>query len=176
MKSANRTQLVIIVLIAALSLAGSYVLFFYAQSSGEFATTNHGEFVVPPTTVQQLGWDIEGSGSSSTTRWWLWIVASTCDDVCRGTIKNMRALHILLNKEAGRVRRGFTGPGQEALTPWLADYPGLTQVSLVDRESVADGIYIVDPNGNLVLFYPLDTDPKPVLEDLKKLLKMSQIG
>ena len=39
-----------------------------------------------------------------------------------------------------------------------------------------EGIYIVDPNGNLVFSYPLDINPKLLLADLKRLLKVSQIG
>ena len=175
MSAANRTQLIAIVLIAALSLGGSYALFYYTRSSGEFATTNHGEFVVPPSTVAQLGWEVEGRNSTG-RRWWVWTVASTCDEVCRASIKNMRAVHILLNKEAGRVRRGITTTMQEPLPAWTAAYPKLTQVSVAQPERVAEGIYIVDPNGNLVFFYPLGTDPKSVLEDLKKLLEVSQIG
>ncbi len=38
------------------------------------------------------------------------------------------------------------------------------------------GAYIVDPLGNLVLWYPYDNVGKPLLEDLKRLLKVSQIG
>ena len=175
MKARSRSQLIIIVLIAALSLGGSYALFYYTRSSGGFATTNHGEFVVPPRTVTQLGWEVEGQNGTG-RRWWVWTVASSCEEMCRATIKHMRAVHILLNKEAGRVRRGITTSGQVPLPEWIADYPELAQVSVAPRQRPAEGVYIVDPNGNLVFFYPLQTDPKSVLEDLKKLLKVSQIG
>ena len=35
---------------------------------------------------------------------------------------------------------------------------------------------VVDPLGNLVMHYPLEAAGKPVLEDLQRLLKVSQIG
>ncbi|MCZ6712295.1 MAG: hypothetical protein O7B25_18175 [Gammaproteobacteria bacterium] len=38
------------------------------------------------------------------------------------------------------------------------------------------GAYVVDPLGNLVLWYPLADAGEPVLDDLKVLLKVSQIG
>ena len=38
------------------------------------------------------------------------------------------------------------------------------------------GLYIVDPLGNLVLRYPLGAAGNSVLDDLKRLLKVSQIG
>lgn len=40
----------------------------------------------------------------------------------------------------------------------------------------AGRIYIVDPLGNLMMSYAADAKPKGLLEDLKKLLKLSHIG
>jgi hypothetical protein len=40
----------------------------------------------------------------------------------------------------------------------------------------AGRIWIADPLGNLVLSYPRDTDPRGMIADLKKLLKLSHIG
>ena len=41
---------------------------------------------------------------------------------------------------------------------------------------MSPGVYIVDPNGNLVFFYEISVDPALIKEDLKRLLKVSQIG
>ena len=101
------------------------------------------------------------------------MLADDCNDACQTTVQNMRALHVLLNREADRVRRGFTGPVR---AEWVDAYPQMAAVTVADRASLKPGVYIIDPHGNLVLFYPMNTEPKPVLEDLKKLLKVSQIG
>jgi cytochrome oxidase Cu insertion factor (SCO1/SenC/PrrC family) len=168
----NRAQMISIMLVAFITLGGSYAIFYYAKTSGGWGTTNHGEFVSPATTTEQLGWQVEGDQR----KWWLWVVASDCDAACQATVKHMQAVHKLLNREADRVRRGFTGV-QGAYEPnWMSAYPGMAVVNVADPSNVKNGIYIVDPNGNLVLFYDLATEPKPVLEDLKKLLKVSQIG
>jgi hypothetical protein len=42
-----------------------------------------------------------------------------------------------------------------------------------DREH---SLYVVDPLGNLVMRYDAREDPKGLLTDLKKLLKLSHIG
>jgi hypothetical protein len=42
--------------------------------------------------------------------------------------------------------------------------------------SAAGRIYIVDPLGNLMMSYGPSSEPKGLLEDLKKLLKLSHIG
>jgi hypothetical protein len=40
----------------------------------------------------------------------------------------------------------------------------------------AGRIYIVDPLGNLMMSYARDAEPKGLLTDMKKLLKLSHIG
>ena len=37
-------------------------------------------------------------------------------------------------------------------------------------------ILLIDPLGNLMMRFPLSDDPKGMLEDIKKLLKLSRIG
>jgi len=44
------------------------------------------------------------------------------------------------------------------------------------QKRMPEGIYIIDPIGNFVFRYGVDGNPKDVLSDLKRLLKMSQIG
>jgi cytochrome oxidase Cu insertion factor (SCO1/SenC/PrrC family) len=45
-----------------------------------------------------------------------------------------------------------------------------------DLQLLKAGAYVVDPLGNLVLWYSYDDVGKPLLNDLKRLLKVSQIG
>jgi hypothetical protein len=54
-------------------------------------------------------------------------------------------------------------------------YPRLRFLS-GDVAALAGRIYIVDPHGNLVLWYPLHEAGEPVLQDIEQLLKVSQIG
>ena len=70
------------------------------------------------------------------------------------------------------MRRGLT-TGPSFVPP--EDQPDLVRISAGGRR-MDEGIYIVDPNGNLVFFYPIDINPKLLLADLKRLLKVSQIG
>ena len=44
-----------------------------------------------------------------------------------------------------------------------------------DRVS-ADRVYLIDPLGNLMMSYAADARPKGMLEDLKKLLRLSHVG
>lgn len=152
--------------IAFAALGIAYALFYYAQTSGTWGTTNHGAFVQPPTTVQQLG----VQGFATREKWWLWVVTPSCDDaVCSSKLQELRSLHILLNRDADRVMRALLHA-----QPVSNDDEHLHLFPM--PQELEPGVYIVDPLGNLVLRYPLDTEPKPVLEDLKRLLKLSQIG
>ena len=40
----------------------------------------------------------------------------------------------------------------------------------------AERVYIIDPLGNLMMYYPPVADPSGMLKDLRKLLKYSKIG
>ncbi len=172
----NRRMLLTMFAIAFLTLGGSYVLFYVARDGGVWGTTNQGSFVDPPVSVAELGiTDPEGRTLTEGGTWWLWVVTEReCLDACASAVHQLRQLHILLNKDADRVRRALvTGAGVE---PGLLDeYPALIHLTGT-LPALSEGVYIVDPIGNLVLHYPFEDAGKPVLTDLKKLLKLSQIG
>ena len=132
-RSSGRRQLTLILITAAMSLGGSYLLFF--------AT-------------------------------WLWTVTENCAEDCAKALKNLQATHILLNREAKRVRRAFSNNSGNFIPE---NQPDLKLVNTANQ-SVPEGIYIIDPNGNLVFRYAIVTNPKDILQDLKRLLKVSQIG
>lgn len=168
----GRTQLLVLFGIAFASLGIAWFTYFIARDGGLMGTTNNGNFVDPPRHVGSL--DLGDNSFNTREKWWLWYVADNCDQVCTKTMHDLKSAHVLLNRDSTRVARAM-------LT--LAAQPG--QLAGSEREKVEllkkpgdlqPGVYIVDPIGNLVLQYPVDTPPKPVLEDLKKLLKLSQIG
>ena len=166
----GRKQLLTIMAIAMITLGGSYLLFYLASSGSGWGTTNHGQFVTPPQNTAELGWAIP---EEEARHWFLWVVDNGCDATCQQMVKDLRALHILLSREAGRVRRAYTNLNGGEVDLGEA-YPKLHRIQT--SKPLPEGTYIVDPNGNLVLFYALDSNPKFILEDLKKMLKVSQIG
>ena len=170
-QSRNRKQMLAIIGIALVSLGGAYLLFYAAKQSGGWGTTNHGAFVEPPLSTAELGWQVEAPQE----KWWIWVVTDRCGDQCLRALQDLRALHVLLNRNQDRVRRGITGL-DGPVDAVLAAYPKMADVRITDANALRRGIYLVDPLGNLVLHYPLGVDPEFVLEDLRKLLKLSQIG
>lgn len=169
----GRRQLTLILITATLSLGGSYLLFFVTQDKAGWGTTNNGAFVNPPLNIEDIGWqDNKGIKVSTSGDWWLWTVTENCDEDCAKALKNLQATHILLNREAKRVRRAFSNHSGDFIPE---SQPDLKIINTVNQP-VPQGIYIIDPNGNLVLHYAIVTNPKDILQDLKRLLKVSQIG
>jgi hypothetical protein len=172
----SRTQLVVIVLIAVASLSGSYGFFYWVRGGSVWGTTNYGEFVTPPVQVADLRvTDVAGARFVRGDTWWLWVVVDAgCSAPCERALHQLRQLHVLLNRDAPRVRRALVSVGHQDLQASQDVYPGLAH--LVVAGPLRNGVFIVDPIGNLVLWYPFADAGKPVLEDLRRLLKLSQIG
>ncbi len=125
----------------------------------------------------------------------LYIDDSTCGEVCQRSLYNMRQARLAVGEDTHRVRRLMVltdGAAGTMLQEVLTEHAGLT-VAVAEPADLADFIaqfhvtpgddparekrlYILDPLGNLVLFYAPDADPKGMLEDLERLLKGSQIG
>ncbi len=172
-----RRQMLTIMAIAFVSLAGSYLLYYFAKSGTSWGTVNNGAFVEPPVSIADLAWRV-GDGDEEVERaWYLWVVAADCAEPCQRQVRDLRALHVLLNREADRLRRGFSNtrgtlPGDY----WLDEFKALKRIAWQPRKAIGEGIYIADPLGNLVFHYALDVDPKKIQADLKRLLKVSQIG
>lgn len=179
-KRSNRRQLLLIALIAAVSVGGSYALYFNTIDSGVWGTTNQGEFVNPPRNVPELGLtDAAGIPHVTGDVWWVWLVQDeSCAAPCNDVLTKMRNMHVLLNKDADRLRRAWVRSGGAEDSELTAQFPKLHQLFQAPKDGVQlpRGIYIVDPMGNLVFRYPVEEMGKPVLQDLKRLLKVSQIG
>lgn len=178
--TSSRTQLVLIVGIALASLGGAYLLFHLAGQGVLWGTSNHGTFVRPALTVDELNVRTDtGAPFETGGTWWLWVVPrGPCDAPCRQAVHRLRQLHVLLHRDAGRVRRALVGADAGAAS-LLAEYPRLEPLSgnlrsVVDR--LGEGVYVIDPLGNVVLHYRFDQVGEPLLDDLEQLLKVSRVG
>jgi cytochrome oxidase Cu insertion factor (SCO1/SenC/PrrC family) len=129
-------------------------------------------------------------------KWTLLYIGDTaCDDVCNNNLYKMRQVNIAQNENMKRVQRLYLARGESwSGTPGellQKEYPKMEVVLfstdqagqiapdfLVDGISMegAERVYIIDPLGNLMMYYPADADPGGMLKDLKKLLKYSKIG
>ena len=125
----------------------------------------------------------------------LYIGDADCDEVCNNNLYKMRQVNIAQNENMKRVQRMYL-VRDEAVPGMLVElldkeYPKMQVVLvpdalaeqfaadfLIDGVSMdaAERVYIIDPMGNLMMYYAADADPGGMLKDLKKLLKYSKIG
>jgi hypothetical protein len=120
----------------------------------------------------------------------LYVQHGRCDDECRKHLYDTRQVRLALDREMTRVQRVFIGDGDCCDFPELkAAHPDLITVRaspadepllalLPDAAAVANShrIYLVDPLGNAMMFYAPGVSSKGMLEDMKRLLRLSSIG
>lgn len=125
----------------------------------------------------------------------LYVDAGRCDDICAGQLKAMTNTRLALGENSRRVQRLLvmaSAPDAKDLSPVLEEYPGMnvatgkgkTTDTLLYALKIANGdrildahrIYLLDPMGNLMMYYPYGGDPKDMLKDLLRLLKYSGAG
>ena len=190
----GRTQLLLMFAVGFGTLLAAWLLFSVARDGDLMGTTNRGAFVDPPLSAEALeltrlglvGAAGTGSGPFATDGvWWLWVVPQgTCGASlgaagadCEQALHELRQLHVLLNRDADRVRRALlTDSASRIDDAALAQrFPRLELLS-GNLGRLEPGVYVVDPIGNLVFRYPMANPGDAVLDDLKRLLKVSQIG
>ncbi len=143
-------------------------------------STNHGVLLRHPVKIA-APWPAD--------KWTLVQVgAAHCTDACRESLYVTRQTWIGLAKELDRVQRVFVAPADCCETGFLAQQ----HPRLIHLDAASDGgrallaalppgtpdrtIYLVDPLGNLIMTFDARDNPKGLLTDLRKLLKLSHIG
>ena len=194
----SRTQVWILVAIFFAPLAIAFLLYYGGDGWRPAGNTNHGELIQPPRPIPELSLTTpDGSELPADILRGKWTLAylgsGECDARCREALTLIRQTRIALNDDMPRVQRLFLVADACCDQTYLqAEHAGLLIALLDDANgqqikrlfqdttsapvAQAGRIYIVDPLGNLMMSYPPTSEPKGLLEDLKKLLKFSHIG
>ena len=176
----GRLQLLLILLgvIGPMILAtGMYKLQFWVPEGRSY----HGELIGNGQTRADLGVQAQED------RWQILVTApKECSVDCQQLVYLARQIQIGLGRDAGRASHALAaaqplnGDYDARLTreyPQLQRYPmDLTTFSKTTGDSTAPQLWIIDPHGNLVLRYEPTVKGKDLLNDLRHLLKLSNIG
>jgi cytochrome oxidase Cu insertion factor (SCO1/SenC/PrrC family) len=180
-------------------LALSFYLYYgkYWQPGGR---VNAGELIDPARPLPALALPLASPASSGasqtnpqflTGKWtFLYVQHGRCDDECRRHLYDTRQVRLALDREMNRVQRVFIGDSDCCdLKELLAAHPDLIAVRagpaddsllalLPQRTGALNShrVYLIDPLGNLMMFYAADAKAKGMLEDMKRLLRLSSIG
>jgi hypothetical protein len=205
LRARNLRTLAVLAALFLLPLALAFFT-YYGTDWRPGARVNHGELITPARPLPDVAlprMSLDAATPAAATdsaapgeraplfrkRWSLvYVGGGNCDAACREALYVMRQTRLALNTNMTRVARVFlavsaccdraylarehsglevldaTVPGAE---PLLAEFPA------AGREHT---LFVVDPLGNLVMSYDARQDPRGLLQDLQKLLRLSHIG
>lgn len=128
----------------------------------------------------------------------LYLGAPECDDTCVDRLYFLRQLHVRLGREFNRVQRVYVqasdvpGPLPDHTAAYIAAeqpdmrvvYANASELRERLRATVPEGvdpleqhyIYVVDPVGNVMMYFTPDNTPDEILSDLDTLLDNSSLG
>ncbi|MFB9884807.1 hypothetical protein [Balneatrix alpica] len=139
------------------------------------ATKEHGHFFNPVIDYSQ--W-LEGDTELNKAwlgRWSLYLsVAGSCDKRCLTRVEEVTQLHLALGREAPRVMRVWADASMAAVEG--DPFARIERVNFIDQQVPELSLTVIDPHGNIVINYPLNTEARWILKDLQRLLKLSNIG
>lgn len=189
-------------LIGVFAIAGVPVLLAMIMYFGGLAIpagkTNKGNLLVPPVSLGELGFQstAEGVYAANQGDWLIMVVGSgECATHCSELLHMARQVNVAMGREMDRVSRLVVTSSESQLpSGWSQTYPHLTahiasfeqQERFIEQAKLSGanqelspqewGIWVVDPLGNVMMEYDASHDGYDLIGDLKKLLKLSNIG
>jgi len=187
-KKTNRAR-VQMLLIAAVFF-GPLAVASWMYYGGHFqpqGKTNHGALLEPITNVADAA--PESAIIEIGDGYWLLMYADSaeCLEACKSALYTLRQSRKMLGKEMDRLKRVFLYGDSAPDSTFLAEeHAGLITLQndssvalLADKkpaELLSNGFFLVDPLGNLVMYFQPDINPSDMVDDIKRLLKLSRIG
>ncbi|NML25909.1 hypothetical protein [Zoogloea dura] len=174
--------------IALLALPFIVAASLYATGWRPAAAGNHGELLDPPRPLPALaGPHGEPLDKTSLEGHWNLVVAGPgpCDEACRHWIVATRQIHVALYKQMSRVQRTWltdqAAPDSAPLTALQPDLHAAVAGSSAaraafDLDAGGHRVYVVDPQGRIILRYPADAPPRDILKDMERLLRYAWAG
>ena len=196
----QRRQLIGLALMFFAPLGVAFYLYYGHGSWHPGGRVNAGNLIVPPRPLPSLALPLQSSGETDSDflrRKWtlLYVQQGPCAERCRTSLYETRQVRLALDRDMDRVQRVFIADGDCCDFQFLHEqHPDLIAVrmspaaapllALLPRrgndgaggDANAQHIYLIDPLGNLMMSYAPDVKPKGMLEDMKRLLRLSQIG
>ena len=175
-------------------VVAAYALFFLGVTPPAFS--NKGELLSPIIDIESFALTDENNAPINrddiTIHKWhmIYFTGASCDDACKQMLYNMRQINIAVGKNAHRLRRllvHLEQPGEDFQALMAKEYPDARHAYSHDEvieQALHDvgpnfrnhEIYILDPQGTIMLRFTRDQPYKDLLHDLNKLFKVSQIG
>ncbi len=193
----NKRRLLIVFALFLIPLAAAatwYLLLPAGYKPG--STTNNGNLIQPIYPVQafeQTTKDGTRFGGKDLEKKWtlVHLIDGQCAEACSKWLYHTRQIRIALAEDMERVNRlAIVDSAQIAAenSKMWASHPDMqviisaagglgTQISsTVEQAYPRNSVFLIDPLGNLMMHFPPDLEPKKLMKDLEKLLRLSRIG
>jgi len=177
-------------------LFAAWILF---NSGWRPSTINHGVLIQAPmqiATLPLLNNDEKLYDKEELYGKWelFYVLPHNCNKFCQRNLVKMRQVNLALGKNVNRLSRivvSFKEKSNSLLHSILTSpqfgakhlviskkkiMPLLLQLPKNQRAFENGAIFIVDPVGNFVSAYPPEINPKSLLKDLERLMKVSTLG
>jgi hypothetical protein len=180
----RRMMALVFAVAAAPIVLGTLAYYFYPPAG----RTNYGELVplaradIAATTLDARAFDI-----ASLRGKWVLIAFDrpACDERCQQKLYYMRQVRTAQGRDQDRVARVWFLRGDGTVDAGLHSLVvGATLARVAPEEDPArvfgagfeQHVFLADTEGNLVLRFPADPDPKRMIRDLQKLLRVNNRG
>ena len=180
--TSSRRMLLLLVALFFVPLAAAFLAYYSGWRPA--GSTNHGELLQP---IRQLP---AVFAEPLTGKWALaWVGDGACDSDCQTALVFARQTRLSLNKDMSRVNRALAATANCCDLAYIdKEHAGLkvydvSETEVLDQllavlpaEDLRNWLFVIDPLGNIVMRYDVRESPRGLLDDLKKLLKLSHIG
>jgi hypothetical protein len=179
-KRQSRRMMLLLIALFVLPLAASFAL-YYGIGWRPSGSSNHGELLQPIRQLPSFTDSLHG-------KWALAYVGNgACDDDCKQALVFARQTRLSLAQDTTRVNwvllatefccdRGYLDTQHRGMV--ILDVSGKRAelLSVLPAKDLNHSLFVIDPLGNIVLRYDVRQNPRGLLDDMKKLLKLSHIG
>jgi hypothetical protein len=180
-ESVTRSRRMLLLLTGLFMLPLAIAFLAYYSGWRPAGNTNHGELLQPIRQLPALAPQLSG-------KWALAYVGDgACDSNCQTALVFARQTRLSLAADTARVNRVLFATANCCNREYLdAAHLGLMAIdataeraallAVLPGQDLAHSLFVIDPLGNIVLRYDVRNNPRGLLEDMKKLLKLSHIG
>ncbi len=154
-------------------------------------SVSHGQLIHPAQPIKKLEVQLHSGELINLDHMqgkWTYLVYSpeSCDLNCEATLFKLRQTKIATGRESNRVHSIVVTKANESSTKILSRYRYIKSgnnitLKFEDESSISNTlepgkVYLIDPLGNMMMYYNMDSTSRGMLKDIKKLLKISNIG
>lgn len=170
-----------VLLLTPLAVLFGSTLFFQSGFSPK-NTKNNGVFFYEYFDVTSIGLRIGNESLKFDDGKWLFATYALKDSDLEKALYLMRQLNVALNRDINKLKRAVFTYNEKNVLDSLKNYPR-TNVIIDSKDQLykkliiedpeyfdQQKIFIIDPYGRAVMYFPVSMDPKLILKDLKVLI------